>query len=332
VTLSSQDLVCSAGAQSGVTEFEVRGSYSNHTVDISDADVVVWLSELSINATESPVTISRSTVTLVAGDLNALFSTGDWEAGLSCTEGSNVTLQALELGSLSATGGAMAPGIGVQANNSCGSVTVVNGSVFAKGATGLGSGWGAYGEASLVEALTILGGEIKATGTNFGCGIGSGQGYYGNSMVMNLTIVSGTITASSSSGGSGIGSGSAGSGGASTVEALSVLGGTIRANGVLAGIGSGGEVSFSGTVALICNAEGTQLPIHASSNLLSDASLIFVTQGNQLFGVSPLHVGWLNLTILYGSATSAESEPLAGLNRVMLQIGSLNFDPPKNGD
>jgi hypothetical protein len=179
-----------------------------------------------------------------------------------------------------------------------------------------------------------MSGNITASSSSYGSGIGSGLGEIGNSTVVNLTIVSGNITANSSSYGSGIGSGQGIQSGSSTVEFLSVLGGTIRSDGVLVGIGSGGEgsetrrVTFSGTVAVICNADGTKFPINASSILLSDASLIFVTQGDRLFGVSPSHEGWLNLTILYGSTTSPEAEPLLGLNAAILQIGNLSFNPP----
>jgi hypothetical protein len=151
---------------------------------------------------------------------------------------------------------------------------------------------------------------------------------------VNLTIVSGNISASSSSNGSGIGSGSATGNGSSTVGALSLLGGTIRANGTLAGIGSGGDggevgrVVFSGTIALICNAAKAKFPVNASSILLSNASLIFGTDGDRLFGSSPSREGWLELTILYGRATSREAEAVSGLNAAFLQIGNLSFSPP----
>jgi hypothetical protein len=113
-----------------------------------------------------------------------------------------------------------------------------------------------------------------------------------------------------------------------------VLGGTIRASGPLAGIGSGGEngevglLMFRGMIALICNANGEKFAVSASSILLSDASLIFGTQANRLFGVSPTLEGWLNLTILYGCETTGWAEPLSGLNATFLQIGNLNFNAP----
>jgi hypothetical protein len=113
-----------------------------------------------------------------------------------------------------------------------------------------------------------------------------------------------------------------------------VLGGTIRARGAGAGIGSGGEggetglLAFHGTAALICNASAGKFPVNASSIVLSDASLIFGTESDRLFGVSPWRAGWLNLTIVYGKATSARTERLSDLNASILQIGNLSFNLP----
>jgi hypothetical protein len=186
--------------------------------------------------------------------------------------------------------------------------------------------------------LTIVSGNITAISSWYGSGIGSGRGQAGNSIVMNLTIVSGNITASGSSYGAGIGSGSATAGGASTVAVLSILGGTIRANGTLAGIGSGGNggavgrVIFSGTAALICNGGPGKFAVSASSIVLSNASVIFGTAAARLFGVSPSREGPLSLAILYGSVTSSQAEPLSSLNAPILQIGNVSFHPPREGD
>jgi hypothetical protein len=116
------------------------------------------------------------------------------------------------------------------------------------------------------------------------------------------------------------------------------LGGTIRANGRLAGIGCGGEggavglLIFSGTAAVICNGGPGQFAVNASSIVLSNASVIFGTAGDRLFGVSPSREGRLSLAILYGNATSREAEPLSSLDAPILQIGNVSFDPPLDGD
>jgi hypothetical protein len=63
------------------------------------------------------MTISRSTVTVVAAGANAVLSGGAGAAGLGCVGDANVTVQAVGLGSLSAAGGASAAGIGAWANS-----------------------------------------------------------------------------------------------------------------------------------------------------------------------------------------------------------------------
>jgi hypothetical protein len=45
--------------------------------------------------------------------------------------------------------------------------------------------------------------------------------------------------------------------------------------------------------------------VNASSIAIANASLVFQTPGNQFFGIRPSRDGELNLTILYGSATTA---------------------------
>jgi hypothetical protein len=115
------------------------------------------------------------------------------------------------------------------------------------------------------------------------------------------------------------------------------MGGRITADGPLAGIGSGGEggevgmLTFSGSdLRIACPANGTKLPVSASSIRFSNASVIIETPGDRLFGVNPAQLGGLKLTILFGSATSNLSEPLSKLNATLLQIGRLN--PALSGD
>jgi hypothetical protein len=57
-------------------------------------------------------------VTLIAKGSNVLISRDAAAAGIGCAEESNVTIQAVEFGSLSVTGGDSAAGIGANANQS----------------------------------------------------------------------------------------------------------------------------------------------------------------------------------------------------------------------
>jgi hypothetical protein len=143
--------------------------------------------------------------------------------------------------------------------------------------------------------------------------------------------MNGNITAISSGWGSGIGAGRGIINGTSLIQTLSIMGGRITANGTLTGIGSGGNggevemLRFSGTAALLCDANSTAFVINASSIELIDCALIFTTPHNQLFGISPSSSGSLNLAILFGGVTSKGSEPLTNLNGTFLQIGNVNL-------
>jgi hypothetical protein len=110
-----------------------------------------------------------------------------------------------------------------------------------QGGAGIGSGRATDKGTSRVDNLTILSGTINATGS-FAPGIGAGQGQDGDavSRVTNLTIVSGNISAISSRFGAGIGARSANDRGQSLLSNLTIVNATIVAVGSEgAGIGAG---------------------------------------------------------------------------------------------
>jgi hypothetical protein len=118
------------------------------------------------------------------------------------------------------------------------------------------------------------------------------------------------------------------------VEDLSILGGTIRANGTLAGIGSGGDgcrvgrLTFGGTAVMICSsADAGKFPVNAASIRFLDASAVFVTPRAPLFGVRPLHQGKLNLTLVYQTAMADKTELLPNSPAIFLQILNLTLPP-----
>jgi hypothetical protein len=115
------------------------------------------------------------------------------------------------------------------------------------------------------------------------------------------------------------------------------MGGRITANGALVGIGSAGQgaevevLTFAGSGLFArCTAGETKVPVNASSIVFSNASVIFETPGDRLFGVNPSQAGSLKLTILFGTAVTNWGEPLSGLTISLLQIGSLS--PVLSGD
>ncbi|MDO4985198.1 MAG: Ig-like domain-containing protein [Prevotella sp.] len=149
-------------------------------------------------------------------------------------------------GTLTATGGDFAAGIGSGRNATCGAITISGGTVNAnsiKDGAGIGSGY----EDSSCGAITISGGTVIASSSDAGAGIGSG---YKGSSCGAITISGGTVTASSSGHGAGIGSGF----NDSSCGNITISGGTVIASsgGHGAGIGSGyngcscGHITISG--------------------------------------------------------------------------------------
>ena len=141
------------------------------------------------------------------------------------------------IGSLKATGGQYAAGIGNGGyygnggNRSGENITITGGTVTATGGWGgAGIGGGYYGSG---KNITIKGGTVTATGGDEGAGIGGGY-YYGNGE--NITINGGRVNATGGWGGAGIGGGINGSG-----EDITINGGTVTADGGVnaAGIGGG---------------------------------------------------------------------------------------------
>lgn len=159
-------------------------------------------------------------------------------AGLEKTSTGKLTLKDdnKEAGSLTATGGASAAGIGGDWKGSGENITITGGTVDATGGYGSAGIGGSNGGSG--NNITITGGTVTATGGDKGAGIGGGdEGGGGN----NITIKGGTVTATGGgnrgNGGAGIGGGSGGS-----LENITINGGSVTATGGYgggAGIGGG---------------------------------------------------------------------------------------------
>ena len=169
---------------------------------------------------------------------------GTQSAGLEKTSTGTLTLKddSKEAGSLTATGGNNAAGIGGGFQGDGENITITGGSVTATGgefAAGIGGSNGGSG-----NNITITGGTVTATGGEGGAGIGGGaEGGGGN----NITIKGGTVTATGGgnrgNSGAGIGGGSSGSG-----ENITINDGKVTATGgnYAAGIGGGSVGRWGG--------------------------------------------------------------------------------------
>jgi len=145
-------------------------------------------------------------------------------AGIAVTEGNSLTIEGS--GTLEATGSSGRTGIGgnYQGDNSKtdatgggatgGTITINGGTVIATGsnyAAGIGGGNNDNGASAACGGIIIInGGTVTATGGKFlsASGAGIGGGYNGDGG--NITIKGGTVTATGESGSAGIGGGSGG--------------------------------------------------------------------------------------------------------------------------
>ena len=182
-------------------------------------------------------------------DGNNELKSGKGRAGLEKTSTGTLTLKDdKEAGSLTATGGMSAAGIGGGFQGNGENITITGGTVTATGGesgiaiTGGGAGIGGGQEGS-GNNITITGGTVNAAGGGNGAGIGGGNGGdNGNGGVgNNITITGGTVTATGGFNAAGIGGGINGKG-----ENITIKGGTVNATGGESGAGIGGGSNNNG--------------------------------------------------------------------------------------
>ena len=144
--------------------------------------------------------------------------------------GENITITG---GTVTATGGFSAAGIGGGREGKGENITITGGTVNATSNDGAGIGGGLLGSG---ENIAITGGTVNATGTD-GAGIGGGNGGVGK----NITITGGTVTAAGGFGNAGIGGGNGSDG-----ENITITGGSVTATGGEFAAGIGGSNGGSG--------------------------------------------------------------------------------------
>ena len=159
-------------------------------------------------------------------------------------------------GTLNATGGSDAAGIGSGKSTSCGNITINGGNIEAwGGANGAGIGTGYCNVSGSISCgiITITGGTVTAYGGENAAGIGAGQSKSSKSNVNNcngINISGGIVTAIGGENAAGIGSGYA-RGTRSPISScgdINITGGTVVATGGSngAGIGTGNTYDVGG--------------------------------------------------------------------------------------
>ena len=209
-------------------------------------DVKIDVSDTGDFATSGKAALSvqgKGNVEIELDGKNELKS-GGLKAGLEKTSTGTLTLKDdnqkddnQKAGSLTATGGNWAAGIGGGYKGNGKNITIKGGTVNAAGGDNGGAGIGG-GDHGSGEDITITGGTVNAAGGLDGAGIGGGWKGSGK----NITITGGTVNAAGGNGGSGIGGGDYGSG-----EDITIKGGTVNAAGGNGGSGIGGGYEGSGS-------------------------------------------------------------------------------------
>ena len=230
---------------------------------------------------------------------------GTQSAGLEKTSTGTLTLKddSKEAGSLTATGGNNAAGIGGGFQGNGENITITGGTVTATGgfsAAGIGGGREGKG-----ENITITGGTVNAT-SNDGAGIGGGLLGSGE----NIAITGGTVNATGTDG-AGIGGGNGGVG-----KNITITGGTVTAAGGFGNAGIGGGNGSDGENITITGGSGG-----SGENITINDGKVTATGGNYAAGIGGGSVGFWsgesgsgkNITINGGTVNATGTDGGAGI-------------------
>jgi len=251
-TLTGSEPAGYATATNGMTIYGTLAATANN-VKVSIADGAnVTLQDATI-AGQSFSSYNYAGLTLLGSANITLVGTstmsgGEENAGIYVPE--NKTLTISGDGTINATGGQYAAGIGSNYLGSSGDIVITDGSatINATGGyagAGIGSGYKAASECGNIEITDSFTGTVNAIGHYGSPGIGSGN----RSDCGNITISGGTINATGEDGGAvgngapGIGSGIDGSCGAITINESVTLVTAVKGNSAPCCIGKGSSAS-----------------------------------------------------------------------------------------
>ena len=255
---------------SSITIVSNDGATANVTLDN------VHIDTSSTTGGGAAISVTGSGDTNIELDGNNSVTSADKHAGIEKNGSDTGTLTIKDesgtSGTLTATGGRGAAGIGGGTSQSGENITISGGNVTANAgdrAAGIGGGVSNSG-----NNITISGGNVNATGKGHGAGIGGGDQHNGT----NITITDGTVTATGGeNGGAGIGGGHSGDG-----TSITIKGGTVNATGgEIGGAGIGGGRS----------GDGTNITIKGGNVTAKGGSGSYIDQGDEQYGFSLCYVG-----------------------------------------
>ena len=225
-------------------------------------------------------------------------------------------------GSLDATGGAYAAGIGGGYAKDGSNITINSGTVNASGgASGAGIGGGSRGKG---DNITINDGHVTATGGLFSAGIGGSE----NASGTNITINKGHVTAAGGTSAAGIGGGENGSG-----EHIKINGGTVIAKGGNWGSGIGGGAYAAGKDIIINGGKVTATGQAGAgigggrdgdgSDIVINGGVVTANGGSDAAGIGGgMRANGKNITITGGTVNATGGQHGAGIGGGTLANGS----------
>jgi hypothetical protein len=93
VAISAGALRCNNTDQNYIDQVFVTGSSQLNPVTMADSQVTIVFQDINMK-TESSITISGSSATIVTLRLNSIASTASGDAAIGCSLNSNITIQA----------------------------------------------------------------------------------------------------------------------------------------------------------------------------------------------------------------------------------------------
>ena len=187
VLLQDGDTLTGTGGQNTRVKIADGATVTFNDVDITNIN--------SSNLWPGISCLGNAVIVLNGGTTNSVKG-GNLNSGIHVPQGKTLTIQGS--GTLNATGGITAAGIGSGPNSTCGNIIISGGIVTAIGgqyAAGIGSGR----NDSTCGNITISGGIVTATGGDRAPGIGSG---YSQSSCGNITITNGVTSVTATKGSS----------------------------------------------------------------------------------------------------------------------------------
>ena len=160
-------------------QWEIIGTSDAYKITIGDEATAVLNGVIINSTTGSCIETSGTTgsnIILVDGTTNTMTTTKDDYAAVSTDGPLNIYGQTAGTGKLIANGAKGGAGIGSSKNNNGFAITILGGEIEATGgqyAAGIGAGYG-EGNTSKCGDINILGGKVTATGGEKAAGIGTG--------------------------------------------------------------------------------------------------------------------------------------------------------------